>query len=120
MSNIDLANKAVYDMINDNVTQENDTPSNGVKQVSNGVKQATATATAPALAPSKPLKMERSFKGFFIFVFVIIFIGAFIYFTIYRLGWGIKECVNKNFHDCAALLTPEVAPLAAAGILALI
>jgi hypothetical protein len=70
--------------------------------------------------PESKFKLERSLKSFLLFVAIIVLIAAVIYFTIYRLGWGVKECMNKNYEDCAALLTPELAPLAATGLLVLL
>ena len=55
-----------------------------------------------------------------LFVAIIVVLALCVYFTIYRLGWGVSECMNKNYHNCAALLTPEVAPLALTGLAALI
>ena len=130
MSEIDLSNKAIYDMVNDQKVKEKNTSEDSSvdssvfeeeKTTQPRVVVSTPSATsAPAKAPEHKFKMERSFKNFIIFVLVIVFIAAFIYFTIYRLGWGIKECINHNYQDCAALLTPEIAPLAATGLLALL
>jgi hypothetical protein len=69
---------------------------------------------------NKMVKPKRSLKGFLVFLLIILLFIWIIYFTIYRLGWGVKQCKNKSYEECAALLTPEVAPLAAAGLLALI
>lgn len=115
MSEIDLSNKAIYDMINDQKVKEKNTSEEDI------VKTAPETPTKATTKGSiHKFKMERSFKNFIIFVLVIVFIAALIYFTIYRLGWGIKECMNHNYQDCAALLTPELAPLAATGLLVLL
>lgn len=67
---------------------------------------------------TKKHKPKRSLKGFLVFILIILLFIWIIYFTIFRLGWGIKQCMNKSYHDCAALLTPELAPLAATGLLA--
>lgn len=132
MSNVDLSNKAVYDMLNDNVKQE--------KQVMPVMQKMPMpqpeapsmpmpmpmpmpepeTPSVPAKQTQGPKKMVRSLKGFVMFALIVILIAAFIYFTVYRLGWGVQECMKKNYHDCAALLTPEIAPLAATGLLALL
>ena len=112
MSNVDLADKAIYDMLNDN--QKVVVPEQQAQQAQ--AKQPTQEVQAKQ--PSK--KMVRSLKGFVMFTLIIVLIAAFIYFTIYRLGWGVSECVKKNYHDCATLLTPELAPLAATGLLALL
>ena len=121
MSQLDLSDKALYDMIGNGVVVEKapqmemmemeDTPVQRVQPVQS--IQEPVEETKP-----KTFKIERSLKTFVIFILVIALVAAFIYFTIYRLGWGVKECMNKNYHDCAALLTPEMAPLAATGLLA--
>jgi magnesium-transporting ATPase (P-type) len=121
MSQLDLSDKALYDMIGNGVVVEKapqmemmemeDTPVQRVQPVQR--IQEPVEETKP-----KTFKIERSLKTFVIFILVIALVAAFIYFTIYRLGWGVKECMNKNYHDCAALLTPEMAPLAATGLLA--
>ena len=114
MSKVDLADKAIYDMLGDN--QKVVVPEHA-EQVA---QPAQVAQVAQPAQPVQSKKMVRSFKGFVVFAVVVILIAAFIYFTIYRLGWGVSECVKGNYHDCAALLTPEVAPLAATGILALL
>ena len=63
---------------------------------------------------------KRSIGGFLIFVAIVVVLAFCIYFTLYRLGWGIGECLNKNYHNCGVLLTPEVAPLTLVGLSALL
>ena len=129
MSEVDLSNKAIYDMVNDQKVSEKhysdessiDSTISEEGVVAKPVKPTQVKVIEVETSVAKPkFKIERSLKSFIIFVLVIVFIAAFIYFTIYRLGWGIKECMNKNYQDCAALLTPELAPLAATGLLALL
>jgi hypothetical protein len=126
MSQVDLSNKAIYDMVNDQiVTEKQNYDNTDTESVESSVfeKETTISTSAPQVTstvPKQRFKLERSIKGFVVFVVVIVFIAAFIYFTIYRLGWGIKECINHNYQDCAALLTPELAPLAATGLLVLL
>lgn len=134
MSNVDLSNKAMYDMLNDNITEELpvelefvEAPVKAPVQVPVKVPvqapvqvPVKAPVQVQVQAPVKHKKMVRSLKGFVTFSLIVILIAAFIYFTVYRLGWGVTECMNKNYHDCAALLTPELAPLAATGLLALL
>ena len=114
MSQLDLSNKALYDMIDNSLVVEK-TPLMEMEE--NIVSKAVEEQVTPVEKP-KQFKIERSLKSFVIFILVIALVAAFIYFTVYRLGWGVKECMNKNYHDCAALLTPEMAPLAATGLLA--
>jgi hypothetical protein len=125
MSELDLSNKALYDMIGNGVVVEKapqmemeDTPVQSVQEPVKPTMQPTVVSAVEA--KPKTFKIERSLKTFVIFVLAVALIAAFIYFTIYRLGWGVKECMNKNYHDCAALLTPEMAPIAATGLLAFI
>jgi hypothetical protein len=124
MSNVDLADKAIYDMLNDNqkvvvpeqLTQDEMTQDEMTQDEM--TQQVESVQPVQAKQPSK--KMVRSLKGFVMFALIVVLIAAFIYFTIYRLGWGVSECMKKNYHNCATLLTPEVAPLAATGLLALL
>ena len=124
MSQLDLSDKALYDMIGNGVVVEKDPimemesiPIS--KAVEEQVKSAQSTEVVQP-TKSKGFKIERSLKTFVIFILAVALVAAFIYFTVYRLGWGVKECMNKNYHDCAALLTPEMAPIAATGLLAFI
>ena len=110
MSNVDLADKAIYDMLNDNEKVVPEQPVQPVQPIE----------PVQPMPVKDSIKMVRSFKGFLMFALIVILIAAFIYFTVYRLGWGVSECMKKNYHDCATLITPEVAPLAATGILALL
>jgi hypothetical protein len=123
MSELDLSNKALYDMIDNGVVEKS--PSSPIMEmesipIQKAVEEQIKLAESVEPAKPKQFKIERSLKTFVIFVLVVALIAAFIYFTVYRLGWGVKECMNKNYHDCAALLTPEMAPLAATGLLAFI
>ncbi len=132
MSNVDLSNKAVYDMLNDNVKQEKQQMQQMQQMQKMPQPEAPSVPVAmpmemqmqmqyvPAKQTEGPKKMVRSLKGFVMFALIVILVAAFIYFTVYRLGWGVQECMKKNYHDCAALLTPEIAPLAATGLLALL
>ncbi len=120
MSQLDLSDKALYDMINGNQVVMEKAPMMEMEEQSSEKNVDATVARAPVENKPKSFKIERSLKTFVIFVLVVTLVAAFIYFTVYRLGWGVKECMNKNYHDCAALLTPEIAPLAATGLLALI
>jgi hypothetical protein len=140
MSALDLSDKSLYDMINNNnrITEKNpmmemrmqkeaeimpelSSQSEVMPELSQQPQLLLEPEVIPETIPKKKsFKIVRSLKSFVIFVIAVALIAAFIYFTIYRLGWGVKECMNKNYHDCAALLTPEMAPLAATGLLALI
>ena len=62
-------------------------------------------------------KPKRTIWGFIKFALIVILLALIIYFTIYRLGWGISECAKRNYHDCAALLTPELSALALTSIM---
>ena len=125
MSQLDLSDKALYDMIDNGVVEKG--PLAPIMEMESIPIQKTveeqvksSQTVEPIEFKSKSFKIERSLKTFVIFVLVVTLVAAFIYFTVYRLGWGVKECMNKNYHDCAALLTPEIAPLAATGLLAFI
>ncbi len=118
MSELDLSNKALYDMIGNGVVEK--APIMESVPISKAVEEQVKPAQAVEPAKPKTFKIERSLKSFVIFILAVALIAAFIYFTVYRLGWGVKECMNKNYHDCAALLTPEMAPIAATGLLAFI
>jgi hypothetical protein len=122
MSQLDLSDKGLYDMINGNPTVVEKAPMMEMEEQTPLKKFAVDAPVARAEVQDKPksFKIVRSLKTFVIFILAVALVAAFIYFTIYRLGWGVKECMNKNYHDCAALLTPEIAPLAATGLLALI
>jgi cobalamin biosynthesis Mg chelatase CobN len=63
---------------------------------------------------SQPRK--RSVWGFIKFALIVVLLALIVYFTIYRIGWGISECSKRNYHDCAALLTPELSSIALASI----
>ncbi len=132
MSGVDLSNKDMYNMLNENIDVQNQ-PMQPMQEMPPmppmppmqpqpmpPLPPMPSQVEPKPVAPTGPKKMVRSFKGFVMFALVVILVAAFIYFTVYRLGWGVKECMNKNFHDCAALLTPEIAPLAATGLLAIL
>jgi hypothetical protein len=116
MSQLDLSDKGLYDMISPEIIN-NDIV---VEKTTMMEMEKTKPVAEQVVVKPKSFKIERSIKSFVIFILVVSLVAAFIYFTIYRLGWGVKECMNKNYHDCAALLTPEMAPLAATGLLALL
>jgi hypothetical protein len=122
MSQLDLSDKALYDMIDNGIVVEKapimEMESIPVSKVAEERVKLVQPAEPIQATKPKKFKIERSLKTFVIFILVVALVAAFIYFTIYRLGWGVKECINKNYHDCAALLTPEMAPLAATGLLA--
>lgn len=61
-------------------------------------------------------KPKRSVWGFIKFALIVILLALIIYFTIYRIGWGVTECAKRNYHDCTALLTPELSALALTSI----
>ncbi len=122
MSQLDLSDKALYDMIGNGGVVEK-TPlmeMEEINPVTFPVQENVVADNTVVEAKPKPFKIVRSLKTFVIFILAVALIAAFIYFTVYRLGWGVKECMNKNYHDCAALLTPEMAPIAATGLLAFI
>ena len=120
MSQLDLSDKALYDMIGNGVVVEKAPQMEMMEMEDTPVQRIEKPVVQKPVAEAKPksFKIERSLKSFVIFILVVALVAAFIYFTVYRLGWGVKECMNKNYHDCAALLTPEMAPLAATGLLA--
>ena len=76
--------------------------------------QPTQPVVAQAAQAAKP---KRSVWGFIKFALIIILVALIIYFTIYRIGWGVSECAKRNYHDCAALLTPELSTLALTSIM---
>jgi len=81
--------------------------------------QAQAQAQKQAQAQEqaqKQQKPKRSVWGFIKFALVVLLFALIIYFTIYRIGWGVSECAKRNYHDCAALLTPELSALALTSI----
>ena len=71
----------------------------------------------PTKVQSVKSKPKRSVWGFIKFGLIVILIALIIYFTIYRIGWGVSECAKRNYHDCAALLTPELSTLALTSIM---
>ena len=73
---------------------------------------------APQPTTQKPVqqKPKRSVWGFIKFALIVVLLALIIYFTIYRIGWGVSECAKRNYHDCAALLTPELSTLALTSI----
>jgi cobalamin biosynthesis Mg chelatase CobN len=74
------------------------------------------TAQPQAAQSAKQQKPKRSTWGFIKFALIVILIALIIYFTLYRIGWGVSECAKRNYHDCAALLTPELSALALTSI----
>ena len=131
MADLDLSDKALYSMVNPNVrvpeTQlESQAPNvdvRGVPAANNGNAASVVEANKPLVSASgmvQPRKMKRTVKNFVLFALTVALVVCVLYFLIYRLGWGVSECMNKNYHNCAALLTPEVAPLAALGLASLV
>lgn len=86
------------------------TPAQQAQSVQPQSAQPTQPAQPVQTQPSKT-KSKRSVWGFIKFALIIILIALIIYFTIYRIGWGVSECAKRNYHDCAALLTPELSAL---------
>ena len=136
MSNVNLSDPNLYELVNNkeenseaaqpmmaplaNSQATNNAPV-PVKVVPTRIEiQQPAPSTVIKVTPKKSPLFKRSLGGFLLFVAIIVVLALCIYFTIYRLGWGVSECMNKNYHNCAALLTPEVAPLALTGLAALI
>ena len=116
MAYLNLSDPSVYDLVN----QETGTNSSKVMQNTPvSTQQAPPVAVIKVTNKKTPL-FKRNLHGFLLFVAIIVVLALCVYFTIYRLGWGVSECMNKNYHNCAALLTPEVAPLALTGLAALI
>ena len=74
-----------------------------------------ASQSAQASQPTQA-KPKRSVWGFIKFALIVILVALVIYFAIYRIGWGVSECAKRNYHDCAALLTPELSALALTSI----
>ena len=76
-------------------------------------------AQQPQQQQQQPVKSKpkRSVWGFIKFALIVILIALIIYFTIYRIGWGVSECAKRNYHDCAALLTPELSTIALTSIM---
>jgi len=120
MANIDLANQRIYEMVEPGnagvvrpVTEQEVKPTQ--------VQPATQSSVVAVKVEEK--KENKIFNntvgGFLLFVAIVVVIALFIYFTVYRLGWGVTECMQKNYHNCATLVTPEVAPLALTGLAAL-
>ena len=143
MSNVNLADPGLYELVNDQAANEEPTQTMmaptqtmmapvATTQASNNAPvpvQVTPTRveikqTVPSpvvkVTPRKAPMFKRSLGGFLLFVAIVVVLALCIYFTVYRLGWGVSECMNKNYHNCGVLLTPEVAPLALTGLAALI
>lgn len=89
---------------------------NGVDEVNeenvNTYKQPAQSAQSAQSAQPMPMKRKRSVWGFIKFALIVVLFALIVYFAIYRIGWGISECAKRNYHDCAALLTPELSALA--------
>lgn len=143
MATINLSDSNLYDLLQDKI------PESVKKLVEPEPAPASASApvSAPAPAPAPvnnstlppvnnkpPVELtevtmtnrfsnfmtKKSFTGFLLFAAIIIVLALCIYFTLYRLGWGVSSCINKNYHDCGVLLTPELAPVALTGLVSLI
>jgi len=78
--------------------------------------QSGNSVTAAQAAQGVQSKPKRSVWGFIKFALIVILLALIIYFTLYRIGWGVTECAKRNYHDCAALLTPELSTLALTSI----
>lgn len=74
------------------------------------------TVEQPVQPQPTKAKPKRSVWGFIKFALIVILLALIIYFTIYRIGWGVSECAKRNYHDCTALLTPELSALALTSI----
>ena len=77
--------------------------------------QPTKAQSAQSAQPTQS-KPKRSVWGFIKFALIVILIALVVYFIIYRIGWGVSECAKRNYHDRAALLTPELSALALTSI----
>jgi len=142
MANINLSNDELYELVQDKLpesvkniilpesTQKYQLTDNKVTPVPN-----SASNLLPTLPPvnNKPIvesdisvttkvtnfMTKKSFSGFLLFVAIVVVLALCIYFTLYRIGWGVSSCLNKNYHDCGVLLTPELAPVALTGLVLL-
>jgi hypothetical protein len=79
------------------------------------IRAETIRAETTKAEPTKS-KPKRSVWGFIKFALIVILLALIIYFTIYRIGWGVTECAKRNYHDCTALLTPELSAIALTSI----
>ena len=85
-------------------------------QVVQSAQPIQVVQSAQPTQVTQKYKPKRSVWGFIKFSLIVILIALIIYFTLYRIGWGITECSKRNYHDCAALLTPELSTLALTSI----
>ena len=133
MANVNLSNPNLYELVNndnnDNHEEVQNTVPVATTQVTNNAPVPTKTVMSQVTEQPTPVvkvtnkktpMFKRSLGGFLLFVAIVVVLALCIYFTIYRLGWGVSECMNKNYHNCGVLLTPEVAPLALTGLAALL
>ncbi len=114
MSNIDLDNHQIYDVLNDDYYEHMVSVSQSAAAATTAQKNVDKIEKVERFSNTyEPKKLKRSFWGFIKFALIVIFIVVVLYLVIDRIGWGVQECMKKNYHDCAALLTPELAPLVA-------
>lgn len=130
-----LAPFVAYDNGEEKKVEESQTPPQPVQQPTQAqqaqqVQQVQQVQQAQQAQPAQPAqaqvakadqpaksKPKRSVWGFIKFALIVILLALIIYFTIYRIGWGVSECSKRNYHDCAALLTPELSTLALTSIM---
>lgn len=124
-SETNLAPFVAYDNGEERKVEEQQVPPQPVQQPTQAqqaqpvqAQAAQPTQAAQAAQPTQAAKAKpkRSVWGFIKFALIVILLALIIYFTIYRIGWGITECAKRNYHDCAALLTPELSTLALTSI----
>jgi hypothetical protein len=131
MANLNLSNGSLYELVQEQKVEEKVEvqPMEQIMPNKNVVDEPVPTkgmavkqeAVTVVKVNNKSKKFfDRSLGGFLLFVAIVVVLALCLYFTIYRLGWGVSECMNKNYHNCGVLLTPEVAPLALTGLAALI
>jgi len=133
MANINLSNGSLYELIQEEKVVSEVKPTEyeksqqmlnvdevQPKQVVSDVPAKQESVTVVKVNQKSNKLFKRSLGGFLLFVAIVVVLALCLYFTIYRLGWGVSECMNKNYHNCGVLLTPEVAPLALTGLAALI
>ena len=129
MANLNLSNGSLYELVNekkvddrqvDEVENTNPTVQAMLNVPVNKVTQQDSPVVTVKVNQKSNKLFKRSLGGFLLFVAIVVVLALCIYFTLYRLGWGVSECMKKNYHNCGVLLTPEVAPLALTGLATLI
>jgi hypothetical protein len=126
-SETNLAPFVAYDNGEEKKVEEQQVPPQPVQQPTQAqqaqpIQHAQPAQPAQAVQAAQPdkstkSKPKRSIWGFIKFALIVILLALIIYFTIYRIGWGVTECSKRNYHDCAALLTPELSTLALTSIM---